>query len=36
MRKYRVPGHIREVKSDKITRGKMKNCLNFVRFQNSG
>ena len=22
MRKYRVPGHIREIKSDEITRGK--------------
>ena len=22
MRKYRVPGHVREIKSDEITRGK--------------
>ena len=37
MRKYRVPGHIREIKSDEITRGrKCKTGLNFIKCQNSG
>ena len=37
MRKCRVTGHIREIKSNEITRGK--NCktgLNLIKCQNSG
>ena len=35
MRKYRVPGHIREIKSDGITRGKhVKPGLNLTKCQN--
>ena len=34
MRKYRVTGHIREIKSDEITRGKKcKTGLNFIKCQ---
>ena len=37
MRKYRVPDHIREIKSDETTRGKKcKTSLNFIECQNSG
>ena len=37
MRKYRVTGHIREIKSDEITRGKKcKTGLHFIKCQNSG
>ena len=34
MRKYRVTGHIREIESDEITRGKKcKTGLNFITGQ---
>ena len=37
MRKNRVTGHIREIKSYEITRGKnVKIGLNFIKCQNSG